>query len=122
MGIAALLDMRGVGSGQRTVQPMLDTMGVDPRPDLACLPPGAGDVDRAPMAVAAGAPAAAVQGIPDACLEAGGKALPIIIAEGAQQRPFQAGGIHCSSGVIELLAKLRIHAADDVVLHSEPRV
>jgi hypothetical protein len=60
VAIAALLDMRGIGARQRTMQSILGAMGVDPVPDIALLAFGAGDVDGATMAITAGAAAAAV--------------------------------------------------------------
>src|SRR6516164_4947020 len=84
VGVPALLDVRGIGARQRTVQPVFGAVGVDPVPDLAFLALRAGDVDGAAMAITAGATAAAMQRVADAGLESGGEVLAVIIAEGAQ--------------------------------------
>ena len=60
VAIVALLDMRGIGARQRTMQPIFGAVGVDPVPDIALLAFGAGDVDGTAMAITAGAAAAAV--------------------------------------------------------------
>src|SRR5262245_65603500 len=100
------------------MQPVFRAVDVEPLPDLLCVSPpfGTGDVDGAAVAVTAGAATAAVQRVAGARLEAFGKALAIIIAEGAQHRPLDAVGVHRASGPIEPLAELLIHPADHVVL------
>jgi hypothetical protein len=57
------------------------------------------------------ATATAMQRVAGAGLVTGGKTLAVIIAECAQHRPLNAGCVHCASGMINLLADLRIHAA-----------
>src|SRR4029453_13389319 len=104
--------------GHRPMQPVFRAVHVEPLPDrLGVSPPvGAGDAEGAAMAVTAGAAAAAVQRVAGARLEAFGEALAIIIAERTQHRPLDALGVHRASRPIELLAELRIHPADHVVL------
>ena len=51
-------------------------------------------------------------------LEAGCDALAIVITKGAENRPANAGGVHGPAGVVKLLAKIRIHAADRIGRHA----
>src|SRR6266852_7441440 len=103
--VAALLDVRRVGAGHRTVKPIFRAMGVDPMPDLFHVSIDAGDVDGTAMAITASSAAAAVQRVAAARLEARSQALAVVVAERAEQRPLNAGRVHRLSGMIELLAE-----------------
>ena len=70
------------------------------------------------MAVTAGAAAAAVERVADARLEAGGEALAIVVPERAEHRPLNPGCIHRTTSVVELLAEVRVHSADHVILQA----
>src|SRR5262249_39157740 len=113
--VAALLDMRRIDPGHRTVQPVLRPVLVDPVPDVLGGVVETGDVEGAAVTIAAGAAGAAVQRVADLGLEAGSEALAIIVAERAEDRPFDAVGVHRLAGMIELLAEFRVHAADHVI-------
>jgi hypothetical protein len=99
----------------RPEQPVLGAMGIDPVPDIGHLGAvGGRHVDRLTMTIAAGPPAAAVQRIAAARLDAGRDVLPIVVAEGAQDCPRHAVRIHGLARVIKLLAEIGVHAADHV--------
>src|SRR5439155_4150802 len=115
------LDLGRIGAGQRTVQPVFRAMRVEPAPDGALIPLRSGDVNGLAMTVAAGPGLAAVQGVAGPRLEARRNALAIVVAERAQDRPADAGGIHRSAGMVELLAEIRIHAADHVSRHRQTK-
>ena len=77
----------------------------------------AGNVNGLAMAIATDACLPAVQRVAGARLEARGQALTVVIAERAEERPSNAGGVHRPASVIELLAEIRIHAPDHVGRH-----
>src|SRR5512139_2577117 len=110
--------MRGVVARHRSAQAVLGAIAVEPAPHgtigAAVL---AGDVDRLAVTVAADARLAAMQRVAGARLEARRQALTVVVAERAEKRPANAGGVHRTAGVIELLAEIRIHAADHIDRH-----
>src|SRR5271166_5393857 len=114
--------MRRIGSRHRTVKTELAAVRIDPMPDGGSIAVLAGHIDRLAMTVAAGPALSSMQRIARACLEAGRDALAIVIAERAKQGPADAGLIHRAAGVIKLLAKVRIHAADHVCRHGKAKV
>src|SRR4029077_8753086 len=113
---AQLLDMRRIVSRHGTLQTILRTVNIEPLPDHLGIPLGGRNIDRAAMAVTSGSTAAAVQRVAGARLEARGKALAIVVTEGAQHRPLDAVGVHRAPGTIELLTDPRVHPSDHVFL------
>src|SRR5271170_8524553 len=122
MPFVARLDMSGIGTRNRTVEPILRAMGVDPVPSGAGVSVGGGEVDGLAVAVTAGRPASTMLGISGARLEAGGEGLAVVVAERAQHGPVDSIAIHRVAGVIELLAEVGVHAADHVALQRYPLV
>src|ERR1700726_4879520 len=114
MPIAARLGVSRVWPRDRAVQSVFRTMRIDPVPDRARITLSTREVDGAAMTPAPRRAAAAMQRVADARLESGCEALAIIVAEPAQDRPLKSSCIHCVSGMIELLAKIRVHSADGV--------
>ena len=97
---------------------VLRAVGVDPAPHLAvALAIDVSDVDGAAVAVAADRDRAAVPRVAGARLDAGGDALPPVVAEAADDRPLDAGRVHRLAGVIDDLAEIGVHAEDHVGLH-----
>src|SRR5205814_9015870 len=106
--IAAGLDMGRIGAGHWAAQSELGAVGVDRVPDLFVLSVGAGHSDGAAVAIAAGRARPAVQRIAGMRLEAARDLLAPVVAEGAEHRPMDAGGVHGFAGTVELLAERRI--------------
>src|SRR5262245_800836 len=95
----------------RTMQPVLRAVGVDPFEYLmAALAIDMADVDGAPVAIAADRNRATVARIAGARLDAGGDALAPVVAEAADDRPFDAGRVHRFAGMIDELAEVGVHA------------
>ena len=70
---AALLDMRWIIAGHRAAESIFGAVSVDPFPDVFRIASvHSGDVDGAAVAITAGSPASAMQGISAAGLEACG--------------------------------------------------
>src|SRR3979411_1700962 len=80
-----------------------------------------GNVNGLAMAIATDACLAAVQRVARARLEARGQALPVVVAERAEERPSNAGSVQRSTGVIELLAEIKIHAPDHIGRHGHAK-
>src|SRR4030081_2696997 len=81
----------------------------------------AGNVNGFAIAIATDACLAAVQRVAGTRLEARGQALAVVITERAEERPSNAGGVHRPTGVIELLAEIRIHAPDHIGRHGHAK-
>src|SRR5499427_11153641 len=76
----ALLHVRGIIARHRAGEPVFRAMGVDPFPDVFRIASvSSGDVDGAAVAIAAGSPASAMQGVAAAGLEACGETLAIVV-------------------------------------------
>ena len=100
--------MRRIGPGHWAVQAKLPTVGINPAPYRRRVAAFAGHIDGLAVTVTPGSVLSPMQGIACARLEAGSDALAIIIAERAEHAPADAGGVHRPTGMIELLAEVRV--------------
>src|SRR4051812_19859804 len=107
---AASLDVGGIGTGHRAAQAEFGTVAVDPAPHGLVVAVSVDDIGGAAVAITADRARAAMKRVAGARLEARRDHLPIVVAERAQHRPPDAGGVHRLAGVIELLAEVTIHA------------
>src|SRR6202022_3912692 len=106
--------MRGIWPRDGTVKAELGAIGVDPAPDHIRFAIGSREIDRAAVAVAPGRPRAAMERISNARLEPFRQPLAVIVAESAQHGPLDSGRIHCTPGMVELLAEIGVHSADRI--------
>jgi hypothetical protein len=94
-----------------------------PLPDLLIrVAISAGKISGTAMPIPACRYRAAMQGVSSVCFQANSDVLTIIVSKAAQDGPGNSGTIHCKPGMVELLSKVRIHAANHVILnrHSDP--
>jgi len=115
------LHMRGIDPAHGAVQSKLLAMRVQPAPDVVVRQAiDTCKIDGTTVAVPARCRAPPVEGIAGACLEANRQALSEIISERAEYRPSDPSLVHRMPGGEKLLAEIRVHAADNVVLRREP--
>src|SRR5262245_2249382 len=125
--LAAELDVRRVTARQRTREPERGAERVDQREqrggvlDRIAVRIGDPEIGGAAVAPAVGAARAAVPGAAGRRLEARGDALPVVVAEGGQDRPVDAGLVELAAERVERLAQVGMHAVDGVVAHGAPR-
>src|SRR5580698_1986113 len=101
--------MRRIGARHRPEQAEFRTMGVEPLPDGIPVSVGAGDIDRAAVAVASGRLGSAMLRVTAMRLEAGCEALTIVVAERAEHRPSDSGRVQGPAGMEQLLAEVGVH-------------